>query len=98
VDWNRFAADVGRLYCPEAALNLGYQVSRHPAAILHLDALGLSPLADLSGVQPARRGAGELRRRGMTSPDPVTAPSTRPSGTRTRPEPRLRARNPGQAA
>jgi len=22
VDWNRFAADVGRLYCPEAALNL----------------------------------------------------------------------------
>jgi len=40
---------------PGSRLEPGHQVSRHPAAVLHLDALGLSPLADLSGIQPARR-------------------------------------------
>ena len=42
-------------YCPVAALNSDYQLGRDPAAVFDLDALGLGPLADLGGVQPARR-------------------------------------------
>ncbi len=36
-------------------LEFHYQLSRHPAAVLYLDALRLGPLADLGGIQPARR-------------------------------------------
>jgi hypothetical protein len=35
-------------------LELDYQFSRYPAAVFDVDALRLSPLADLGGVQPIR--------------------------------------------
>src|SRR5215475_4510189 len=38
---------------------LDHQVSGHPAAVFHLDALGPGPLADLGGVQAARRPAAD---------------------------------------
>jgi hypothetical protein len=40
---------------PGSRLELDYQLSRHPAAVFYLDALGLGPLSDLGGVQPVRR-------------------------------------------
>ena len=45
-------------------------------------------------AQPSRRSLRAARRRGLTSPEPVSTPTAPPG----HPEPRPRARNPGQAA
>ena len=36
-------------------LEFDHQLGGHPSAVFYLDALGLGPLTDLGGVQPARR-------------------------------------------
>jgi hypothetical protein len=40
-----------------SGLELDYQISGHPAAVFHLNALCPGPLADLDGVQTAHRSA-----------------------------------------
>ena len=59
----------GRLL-PGGRLELDHQFSWHPATGLHLDALGLGPLADRGGVQPVRRSA----------PGAADRPPGRPAG------------------
>ena len=54
---------------PGRGLELDHQFSRYPSAVFHLDALRLGPLADLGGVQPARR---------RPAPAPGRPPGTAP--------------------
>jgi Protein of unknown function (DUF4242) len=44
-----------RVLLPGSRLELHHQLGRDAAAVFDLDALGFGPLADLGGVQPARR-------------------------------------------
>jgi hypothetical protein len=45
-----------RVLLPGGRFESDHQLGRYPAAVFDLDALGFGPLADLSGIQPARRG------------------------------------------
>ena len=44
-----------------------HQLGGHPAAVFDLDALGFGPLADVGGVQPARRSPAPGSRRPASS-------------------------------
>jgi hypothetical protein len=45
-----------RVLLPGGCFESDHQLGRDPAAVFDLDALRFGPLADLGGVQPARRG------------------------------------------
>ena len=51
----RFSGNSRQPLLAGGRLELDHQFGRHPAAVFHLDALRLGPLADLGGVQAARR-------------------------------------------
>src|SRR5262245_59983193 len=57
---------------PGGGLELDHQLGGHPAAVLYVNALGLSPLTDLGGVQPGGRRPprGAIRPPGAASGPP----------------------------